>query len=195
MGLWARQVQFAIEHTAPNGSVGLIGHSLGGSIVLNAALANARVNKLLLQGSLGASFPINEAIDVSWSVPKDAVAFRDFYERVIRVKGELPESFIEERLAICRKDGYDKYFDQMYAGNKQVYLDQTAIPPARFADLKADVLMVYGDNDTCVPFEGPGIALANAIKRADIIRLSNSGHPCSLDVPEKFLKYTGLFFG
>jgi 2-hydroxymuconate-semialdehyde hydrolase len=195
MDLWARQVQLGINHVAPSGPVGLIGHSLGGSVVLRAALNNARVNKVLLQGSLGVKFPINEAIEVSWSVPKDAAAFRDFYERVIRVKGNLSDRFIEDRLAICRKDGYDKYFNQMFAGNKQVYLDQTALPPARLADLKADVLLIYGDDDACVPFEGPGLALANAIKQADVVRFANSGHPCSLDVPEKFLKYATCFFG
>jgi 2-hydroxymuconate-semialdehyde hydrolase len=195
MNYWAQQVQFVLNHFSPRGPIGLIGHSLGGAIAIRGALLEPRVDKLLLQGSLGAHIKLNTAIDVSWDVPKDEAAFRHFYKTVIRVKGELSDDFIRDRLAIVRKDGYDRYFAKMYAGDKQKYLDQAELPKERLAALGCEVLMIHGEADTCVPFEEGALPLAEAIPHADLIRLAHCGHPCSFDAPEKFLKFAKAFFG
>ncbi len=195
MKLWARQSQFVLQHVAPGGPLGVIGHSLGGAIALRVALGETRVTKLLVQGSLGIKIKLNTAIRVSWSVPKDAAAFRKFYEDVIKVKGEITEEFIRERLSIVRKDGYDAYFNRMYAGNKQRYIDEAAAPKTKLKTLQCDVLMVHGADDTCVPFEEGAVPLAKLMPRADLVRIANCGHPCSFDMPDKFLTYAEAFFG
>ena len=126
--LWVRQVRFVLNYHASDGPIGLVGHSLGGAISLRAALLEPRVSKLLLQGSLGAPIKLNQAIDVSWGIPKDLDAFRSFYRDIIQIRGEISDEFLKQRLATVRKDGYDKYFTSMYSGDKQKYLDLSVVP-------------------------------------------------------------------
>jgi 2-hydroxymuconate-semialdehyde hydrolase len=195
LDLWARQVRFALARISPTGPVGLIGHSLGGSISLRAAFGHKRLSKLMLQGSMGHRTKVNTAMRVSWTAPKDEAAFRKFYRDIIKVKGEVSDAFIRERLRIVRKDGYDKYFNKMFAGDKQRYIDRASYSKAKLKTLKCEVLLVHGSDDTCIPFEEGAVPLAKAIPQADLVRIANAGHPCSLDMPEKFLAYATSFFG
>lgn len=193
--LWVRQGRFLMDRVVPRGPVGIIGHSLGGAIALMTALATPRVSKLVLQGSLGAQERITRPIQQSWRVPKDAAAFRRFYRDVIKIRAPLSDEFIEGRMALLHKDGYDKYFNAMFGGDKQQYVDQTVIPRKALAKLKAEVTMIHGADDTCIPFEDGGLNLAARLPKVDLVCLADCGHPCSFDQPRKFIEVVKMTIG
>ncbi|HWA44160.1 MAG TPA: alpha/beta hydrolase [Hypericibacter adhaerens] len=195
MDMWVRQAIAALDLLAPRGPVGIIGHSLGGAVALRTALEVPRVNKLILQGSLGAQKKITLPIARSWRVPKDEKAFRHYYKNVIRVRIPLTDEFVKGRMALLRKDGYDKYFNTMFVGNKQRYVDASRISPQALRKLKCDVTMIHGADDACVPFEEGGIELARLLPRADLYRLADCGHPCSFEQPQKFIALAKLALG
>lgn len=195
MDMWIRQAVFALNLLAPEGAVGIIGHSLGGAVALRTALVEPRVKKLILQGSLGAQQKITLPIARSWRVPKDEPAFRHYYKNVIRVRVPLSVEFVRDRMAILREDGYDKYFNAMFEGNKQRYVDQSRVSPRALKKLKCSVTLIHGADDVCVPFEEGGMALANLLPQADLHRLADCGHPCSFEQPEKFVALAKLALG
>jgi len=193
--MWVRQGQFLLDRVAPKGPVGIVGHSLGGAIALMIALETPRVSKLVLQGSLGGQERITRPIAQSWRVPKDAAAFKVFYRDVIKVRAPLTEAFVRERMALLKKDGYDKYFNAMFAGDKQQYVDQTMIPRRSLAKLKAETTMIHGADDTCIPFEDGALRLAARLPKVDLIRLADCGHPCSFEQPRKFMELVKMAIG
>jgi 2-hydroxymuconate-semialdehyde hydrolase len=195
MMMWVRQTEHMLKRLAPSGPAGIIGHSMGGAIALMTALANPRVGKLVLQGSLGAQAKINRAIAESWVVPKDEVSFRRYYKDVIKIRTPLSDEFVRDRITLLKKDGYDQYFNAMFDGDKQKYLDKTVISRRALAKLKSEVTMIHGAEDTCVPFEEGGIGLAALLPRADLVRLADCGHPCSFDQPRKFIAVVKMAIG
>jgi 2-hydroxymuconate-semialdehyde hydrolase len=195
LDLWVRQGRFVIDHLAPQGPVGVIGHSLGGGIALRTALKDKRIAKLMLQGSLGVKIKLNTPIRVSWTPPKSLAAFRKFYKSVIKVRGEISDDFLRERLAVMQKNAYSDYFATMFKGNKQRYIDMTSLSASQLKKLKCEVVMIHGADDTCVPFEEGAVPLADMLPQADLVRLADCGHPCSFDKPEKFMQVAHDFFG
>jgi len=192
--MWARQATFVLNHVAPEGgAVGMIGHSLGGAITLRTAIGNPRVNKIMLQGSLGGPVELNEAIDKSWQIPKSEQAYLDLYRNILKI--EITPEFARDRLALLRKDGYDAYFASMYSGERQRYLDQAQLSPAELSRIACQIFMVTGANDTCCDFTRDTLKLAESLPQADVMRMAGAGHPCSFDQPEKFIAHARAFFG
>jgi pimeloyl-ACP methyl ester carboxylesterase len=96
---------------------------------------------------------------------------------------------------LLKKDGYDKYFNAMFAGDKQQYVTATLIPPRALGKLKAEVTMVHGADDTCIPFDDGGLRLAARLPKGDLVRLADCGHPCSFDQPRKFIEIVKMAIG
>ena len=195
IGMWSRQAQFVLDRLAPKGPVGLIGHSLGGYLVLRLAANNPRVDKVLAQGSLGARFKPNTAIDLSWTLPKSAADFRKLYEHITMDASVMSDAFVKSRLEVIRRDGYDVYFSKMFKGDNQRYLDKTVLSQAELKRLKCQVTLIHGAQDRAVPFKQAAVPLADAIAQADLIRIAECGHGPSLDHPKKFLDAARTLFG
>ena len=196
LDLWSRQWQFMLDRVKRRGPVGLIGHSLSGYLMLRLASNNPRVNKVITSGSLGAKYKGDRNFRVAWEVPKNEKAFLDLYKTVtVNPKSFLTKKFIRERLDAVYKDGYDKYFGEMYKGDKQRYLGKCVLTKAELKRLKCEVLLLHGAHDKQVPFRKAGIPLADSIPQADFIRLAKSGHPPHLDEPQKWLQIVTDFFG
>ena len=194
-GLWSRQAQFVLDRLARHGSVGLIGHSLGGYLVLRLSANNARVDNVLAQGSLGARFRLNKAVDLSWTFPSGEADFRALYEHITKSASVMSDGFVKSRLEVINRDGYGVYFSKMFKGDKQRYLDKTVLTPAELKRLKARVTLLHGAQDRAVPFKQAALPLADSIPQADLIRIANCGHGPSLDHPKKFLDAARTLFG
>ena len=198
-GMWARQAKFVLDYLSKEGPVGLIGHSLGGYLVLRTAAEVARVDKVLAQGALGAKTRLNRGIDIAWTHPKNEAAFRKLYKYVMLDPGTLSDEFVKERLAVINKDGYGEYFSKMFKGGKagkQRNLDMAILTKAHHKSLaRCKIVLIHGAQDVSIPFEETTLALAKALPHADIVRLARCGHPCSFDQPQKFLKTAHALFG
>jgi len=193
--MWSRQAQFMLDRLSRGEPVGLIGHSLGGYMVLRLASNNPRVDKVLAQGAIGAKYKVNPAINISWNFPRKEAAFRKLYKYVMVDQSLMTDRFVKERLAIIRKDGYDEYFSKMFKGDKQRYLNKTVLTKAELKRIKCQLVFIHGALDKPVPFKQCTLRLADAIPQADVVRLANCGHGPSLEQPEKFLETARWLFG
>jgi 2-hydroxymuconate-semialdehyde hydrolase len=193
--LWTRQARFVLKRLARSGPAGVIGHSLGGFLALRLAAREPRINKALVQGSLGARMRMNHALRVAWTFPRNEAAFRLLYRYVTRNTAAVSQAFVRDRLKLIGKEGYGAYFSRMFQGDKQRYLDQAVLSGAELKKLKCDLVLLHGDQDLAVPFEQGSLRLAASLPHADVVRLANCGHPCSFDQPEKFVKVARALFG
>ena len=195
LNMWTRQGQFVLDRLSRRGPIGIIGHSLGGYLTLRLASNNPRVDKVLTQGAVGAKHKVNKAIFVSWTFPKSAAALRRLYGMVMYNTGTLNDAFFQERLAVIRKDGYDKYFSKMFKGDKQRYMDKAVLTKAEIKRLKGKkITLLYGAQEAAVPYMKAGLPLAESIPNADLIRLANCGHGPAVEQTEKFLSIARMHF-
>lgn len=196
LNMWSRQWQFMLDRVSKKGPVGVIGHSLSGYLMLRLASNNVRINKVVTSGAVGSKFKADKNFRNSWQVPKDEKAFIDLYKTVtVNPESFLSKRFIQERMDAIYKDGYDKYFGEMYKGDKQYYLNKATLTKTELKRIKCEVLMLHGAHDKQIPFRKAGIPLADSIPQADLIRFARSGHPVHLDESQKWLQIVTKFFG
>jgi 2-hydroxymuconate-semialdehyde hydrolase len=193
--LWARQISCVVDHVAPKGPVGVLGHSLGGFVALLAAARDRRIDHALANGAMGVHYPSNDVMEAGWKYPDNIEASRALYERILTVQSQATrQRLIEDRMEMMTAPGYREYFTRMFSGTAQQYIDQAVLTAADLSNIHACVLLIYGKDDTAVPFFTAGLGLAEAIAHADILRIAGSGHATMIDAPQKLCKIARAFF-
>jgi 2-hydroxymuconate-semialdehyde hydrolase len=84
----------------------------------------------------------------------------------------------------------------MFDGEKQHYIDKSAVPAADLARVKAQakVLMMHGRQDVSFPPEETCLVLGRSL-HADIWLVDHCAHSVALEYPDKFLAGARLLFG
>jgi 2-hydroxymuconate-semialdehyde hydrolase len=192
--LWQRQARHMLARLG-SGPAGIIAHSLSASIVLRLAAVTPQVTKILLTGPMGGAFTINPYLAGAWGTPRTGDELRAIFEPAVYDKSAISEEFVTNRMQVLAKDDYGSYFAKMFKGDKQAYVDACVVPRETLAQLRADVLMMHGRNDTMVPFEVSTLAISAALPEADFIAVGRCGHGVAQEQPEKFLHAATSFFG
>lgn len=193
--MWRRQAQFFLDRLSKKGPVGVIGHSLSGSVGLWLASQNRKIDRLLVTGTMGAPFKLNKYLRAGWTFPKTEADFRTAYSGVVADPSIITDEFVRDRLKVLHAGDYGDYFSKMFKGQKQRYIHKAALTPAQIKKIKCEVVFLHGDKDRGLPFEETALPLAKAIPTADLVRLAYCGHGPSLDQPKKFLHAARGLFG
>ncbi len=195
INLWMREAQLLLDRLSERGPVGVIGHSLSGYFALKLAGRNKHIDKVLVTGSLGAKYRLNDALRAGWTFPKNEQDFRDVYSRMVADTSLMTDEFVADRMRVLHSGNYGEYFAKMFSGNKQAILNKCVLTPDELKRIKCDVLMLHGAQDAPVPFEDAAVPLARLIPQADLVRLANCGHGPAMDQPAKFMDLARNFFG
>ena len=149
--LWVRQGVALLEHLG-SGPGGIAGHSLGGALALKIASRAPRITKVLTSSSIGAAYPLNEALDGFWSLPADRDELRRAMARMVHDTDAVTEEMIEGRWGLLESEGYAEYFGSMFAPPRQRYIDAGIISPDELSRIGADVSL-YGNCGHNLPRE------------------------------------------
>jgi 2-hydroxymuconate-semialdehyde hydrolase len=193
MDMWVRQAE-ALIAMVPEGPVGLIGHSLSGSIVLKAAAANKRVSGVIGTASFGVSYPI-PAGTRGWPLPDSKEALRQGTLRTVYDPSFVEDAEIERRWATLSRPGYREYFAKMYPEERQHYLDVSSLSDEELARIGCPVLLMHGANDASFGPERTSLILQKKLPRADVFVLNHCGHSVALEHAEAFMAMVDLYFG
>jgi 2-hydroxymuconate-semialdehyde hydrolase len=187
LDLWVRQAQLLFDRATEGAAGGIIGHSLSGFIALRLAAGSARVVKTVVTGCPASHFTVPRALDAAWSFPRTVQELKAMYEYVVATPTTLGEEFYAQRLKVLNAPGYAQYFSDMFAGDKQFYLDQLVLSPRELADIRSRVLFIHGAADRVVPFEAGTLPAMRSIATADALLLGDCGHGPALERPDAFL--------
>jgi 2-hydroxymuconate-semialdehyde hydrolase len=191
MDMWVRQAQFLADRLG--GDIGTIGHSLSGAITLKLAAREPRVKKALTTGTMGTSFPCVTGTRL-WQYPESRDALRKSTETTVWRPELIDDAEIDYRHRILMQPGYADYYRSMFDGEKQYYIDKSALSADELSRIKARVLMMHGRQDRSFPPEHTAMVLHKSLD-ADLWLINNCAHSVALEVPEKFLAGAGLLFG
>jgi 2-hydroxymuconate-semialdehyde hydrolase len=98
-------------------------------------------------------------------------------------------------MKLLGSNGYAGYFGEMFAGNKQQYIDACALDASELRRLKCEVTLVHGRDDKPIPAMENSVSIGAMIPKADVILLGKCGHSPALEHPGKFLDIAKMAFG
>ena len=192
--LWVRQACAMLE-LMPAGPVGVIGHSMGGAMALKVAARSPRVVKVMTSCSVGAGYPINEALDGFWSMPKDPADLRRIMERMVFASDTLTDDMITDRWKLLTQPGYPEYFAKLFPPPRQRCLDAAVLGDDEIASIKAEVVMLHGRDDQPCPPDQTTMVLSRKLPGADVYLLGHCGHNLPRERAAAFLQHAGALFG
>jgi 2-hydroxymuconate-semialdehyde hydrolase len=192
--LWVRQ-GLAMLELMPDGPCGVAGHSLGGALALKVASRAARITKVLTSCSIGASYPLNSALDGFWELPSDRAALRRAMEAMVCDPVNVSDEMIEGRWELLNQPGYDTYFGAMFAAPRQRFIDAGVLSAGELADINAEIMMIHGRDDRpCPPLETT-MVLAESLPRAEIRLIGQCGHNLPREQTDAYLSAAFDLFG
>lgn len=192
--LWFEQCQEMLRRM-PGEALGVIGHSISGSLALKLALTTPRIKKVMTTGTMGAPFEPTAGTLAAWTFPRNRDELRNAAEKFIFDKSLIDDAYIANREKVLFSGDYQEYFSKMFAGDKRRYIAAASIDRSELQKLSCDVLMVHGRNDTGFPAEPLTLTMMQSIPHADIVLLGRCSHSVAFEHPQKFLALAKSFFG
>lgn len=190
--LWVRQSSAMLDRI-PNDRVGVIGHSLSASIALTMAARESRVAGVMTTGAMGAAFDLRSGTRRTWTCPRNRGELIEALSGLIHDTSGIDEAYLEAREQVIFAPGYADYFDDMFGGEQQQYIDAAIVPDETLATVGCPVLMLHGREDASFP---PSCSeqLAGRLQRADLMLLSDCSHSVAVERTDTFLALANDFF-
>ncbi|OXR48088.1 alpha/beta hydrolase [Pusillimonas sp. T2] len=190
--LWVRQAQ-AMLNRIPNEKVGVIGHSLSASLALTLASLSSKVASVMTTGAMGAPFQMNEGVRRTWTCPRNREELVAALSRLIHDTSGIDEAYLETREKVIYAPGYADYFDSMFEGEQQRYIDASVLSGETLNKVSCPVLMLHGRNDGAFP---PSCSeqISAKLSNADLVLLSQCSHSVAVERTPTFLALAREFF-
>jgi len=190
--LWVKQ-GLAMLDRIPAGRVGLIGHSLSASIALALAAASDKAVAVMTTGAMGGRFRLREGTIRTWTCPRNREELVQAVGGLIHDTSGIDESYYQAREHVIYAAGYADYFDAMFGGDKQQYIDAAVVPASTLKKISQPVLLLHGRNDDAFPASST-LALADGLADADVVLLSKCSHSVAVERTSTFLTLAVDFF-
>lgn len=191
MAMWLRQAQMMLQRVG--GEAAIAGHSISGALALKLAAAEPGVTHVLTTGTMGTSFPCKPGTRL-WRYPETRELLRQSVEATVWNKSLIDDAELDYRMRILTQPGYREYYESMFDGEKQEYIDRSAASAEELARIRVPVLMMHGRQDVSFPPEHTCLVLARSIA-ADVWLIQDCAHSVALEYPGKFLAGASLLFG
>jgi 2-hydroxymuconate-semialdehyde hydrolase len=194
LDLWMRQARFAMNLLG-DGEIGIIGHSVSAVLALRLAATSPRVTRVMTTGAMGGKFVANHDLEMTWSVPRTRDDLRKAMQSLIYDHSLINDTVLDNRMKLLGTNGYSGYFGDMFAGDKQQYVDACVLEPAELRELKCEVTLVHGRDDRPIPAMENSISIGALIPNADVVLLGKCSHSVAVEHPDKFMDIAKMVFG
>ena len=191
--MWVRQAQAMLARLGGEEPIGVIGHSLSGSIALTLASSNPRIAAVMTTGTMGTDFVPNDATHRTWRCPRTRDELRAAVGGLIYDKSLIDDAYLAAREPVVFAPGYAEYFDKMFEGDQRRYVRAAVLSEATLKGVTSPVLMLHGRNDKAFPTEST-LQIAAQLPQADVLLLSHCSHSVAFEHSETFLVNAKLFF-
>jgi 2-hydroxymuconate-semialdehyde hydrolase len=191
--MWVRQAQ-AMLARIPGERVGVIGHSLSGSIALTVASRSPRVAAVLTTGTMGGEFKPIDATRRVWTCPRNRAELQLTLSGIIHDASVIDEAYLAAREPVVFAPGYADYFDTMFSGDKQQYVDAARLSLQTLEGVKCPVRMLHGREDHAFP-PSNSLDISRHLASADVVLLGDCSHSVAFERSSTFLALASDFFG
>jgi 2-hydroxymuconate-semialdehyde hydrolase len=172
----------------------VVGNSFGGGLALALAIrAPQRVERLVLMGSAGVSFPITEGLDRVWGYTPSLANMRGMLDVFAFNRNLLNEDLARMRYEASIRPGFQEAFARMFPAPRQRSVDGLASPEPAIRALPHQTMIVHGREDKVIPLAS-SYKLFDLIPRAQLHVFGECGHWTQIEHAERFNRMVGEFF-
>jgi pimeloyl-ACP methyl ester carboxylesterase len=165
----------------------IVGNSMGGGLAIALAVRRPDlVDRLVLMGSSGLSFPITPGLEAVWGYEPGREAMRTLiaeyfaYDRSIAT-----DNLVELRYAASIQAGFHESYSRMFPAPRQNGVDDLATRVEDIERIAAPTLLVHGREDKVVPL-AVSYELFGLIPNAQLHVFGHCGHWTQIERMHEF---------
>ena len=182
---WVQQLD-AFLTTLQLAKVSLVGNSFGGGLALAfAARWPERVDKLVLMGSMGVTFPITEGLDRVWGYEASIENMRSVLDFFAFDRTQVNDELAELRFRASIEPGMQEAFSSMFPAPRQRWVESMTTPLEQIAALPHETLIIHGRDDRVIPLDNAW-QLLQVINRAQLHVFGRCGHWTQIEHAKAF---------
>ena len=172
----------------------VVGNSFGGGIALRMATQHPeRIDKLVLMGSMGVSFPITDGLDRVWGYQPSV----ENMKAMLGIFAYSPELRDDDELARVRYEasiqpGFQEAFSSMFPAPRQRSVEAMTTPDEELRKIDKETLIVHGRDDKVIPLEN-SYRLLQLIDRSQLHAFGHCGHWVQIEQADPFVRLVDDF--
>lgn len=164
----------------------LVGNSFGGGLALAfAARWPERVDRLVLMGSVGVSFPITDGLDAVWGYEASIENMRRILDLFAYDRTLVNDELAELRYRASTEPGVQEAFSAMFPAPRQQWVESMTTPEAVIAALPHETLIFHGRDDKIIPL-GNAHRLLQLIEKSQLHVFGRCGHWTQIEHAKAF---------
>jgi pimeloyl-ACP methyl ester carboxylesterase len=164
-----------------------IGNSYGGALTLALAARHPdRVERIVLMGAAGLSFPITPGLQDAWGYTPSLENMRGLMGTFAFNPALVTDQIVQSRYAASMRPGAQENFSRLFPPPYQRRLDGLATPEEQLKSLPHLALILHGREDRIVPPE-VSHRFSRLIKRSELHVFGECGHWTQIEKKDRFL--------
>jgi len=172
----------------------LVGNSFGGALALSMAIKYPeRINKLVLMGSMGISFPITYGLDRVWGYTPSLANMEELLELFTYDHSFATKELIKTRYESSMQPGFQESFSSMFPAPRQQSVEGMAGNEHYIRNIPHDTLIIHGREDRVIPMSN-SIQLLQMIENAQLHVFGKCGHWTQIEHTAEFAVLLQNFF-
>lgn len=169
-------------------NVSIVGNSFGGAIALAFALQQPeRVNRLVLMGSAGLSFPLTDGLDKVWGYQPSLEAMRELMKVFAWDHSLITDDLVRMRYEASTRDDVQSRFAQLFPAPRQQGIEMLAVDEQALRQLPQPTLIIHGRDDQVIPLE-TSERLIRLIPDAQLHVFGECGHWVQIEKSDDFTR-------
>ena len=172
----------------------LVGNSFGGALALSFAINYPdRVNKLVLMGAMGVSFPITYGLDQVWGYTPSPENMAKLLNIFTYDHSNATPELAESRYQGSIQPGFQESFSAMFPEPRQKGVEDMADDQQYIRDIQHETLIIHGREDRVIPLSN-SYELLKLIPNAQLHVFGKCGHWTQIEHTQEFADQLKLFF-
>lgn len=173
--------------------VAVVGNSFGGGLALHLATRYPeRVDRLVLMGSVGVSFPLTEGLDAVWGYEPSVEAMRGLLDLFVFNRDLVDDDLAALRYEASTRPGVQEAYAHMFPAPRQSSIEALAVDEDELARLEHETLIVHGREDAIVP-PATSQRLFALVPASQLHLFGRCGHWVQVEHADRFNRLVGGF--
>jgi 2-hydroxymuconate-semialdehyde hydrolase len=167
----------------------IVGNSFGGALSLRVALQEpARVDRQVLMGPVGATFPLTDALDAAWGyASRTPEAMRELLYDFSAKPESITDALVESRHSAAVAPGILEAYTAMFPAPRQQWIEALALSDDELRRVSQETLITHGREDQVIPVS-VSYHLHEVIEHSQLHVFGTCGHWVMIDQAERFAR-------